>query len=125
MSNLSEKLSRQYPYLSILRYGNKTEYIGIIQHADTSIITFYDFGALKDSEERKLYLELAEKWWHETNRSLPINIYHRHKWNSLAHTIKSLVTRETLIIFGPSTSLNSLAVKKRRKIVPLNPEIAL
>jgi hypothetical protein len=65
-----KQLLSQYPYLSHITYGGN-DYIGIVQNFDEVITTLYDFGALKDAALKKLFLELGETWWWESNRLIP------------------------------------------------------
>ena len=102
-NNLSEKLNQSFPFISVILYGdNEEEYVGIIQNADNLITSLYDYGLLKNEEERKLFLTLGEKWYYESNRQLPINIYLKEEWRQFQKIFKTFITKElTVIHFEP------------------------
>lgn len=112
-----QKLLDKYPFLSFLTYGGN-EYIGIIQNLDDVITSIYDFGVLKTSEQKLLYLELAETWWWESNRMIPINIFLKQDWMPFRPTLKTFNSKDVELKYGPALSLKESAQKrsKRRSI---------
>lgn len=112
-----QKLLDQYPFLSFLTYGGN-EYIGIIQNLDDVITSIYDFSVLKTSEQKILYLELAETWWWESNRMIPINIFLKQDWVQFRPTLKTFNSKDVELKYGPALSLkeNSQKRSKRRSI---------
>jgi hypothetical protein len=116
--NLYKALSEKFPFISIIQYGDSAdEYVGIIQNTDNTITSIYDFGLLKSDDEKRLFLTLGEKWYYESNRQLPINIYLKHEWSLFDKIFKTFITKEVTIIHGPSVSLNNLSQKKKRRSV--------
>jgi hypothetical protein len=113
-NNLFSQLSIKYPFISLCMYTN-TEYIGIIQNRDILITTFYDFGALHDLEQKKRFLELANVWWYESNRKIPINIFLKTEWQEFKFCIKTFINKDLEIIHGPVCSLNNLIQKKSKR----------
>jgi hypothetical protein len=75
-----EKLAEKYPFITLCVYAT-TEYVGIIQNQDDAITTIYDFGAIQDLEIKQHFLELANVWGWESNRSVPINIFLKGEWD--------------------------------------------
>jgi len=61
---------------------------------------------------------LAEQWWWESNRQLPINIFLKQDWVEFRFTLKTLNSKEVTIAFGPQVSLKEISSKrsKRRSI---------
>jgi hypothetical protein len=117
-SNLYQTLSNKFPFISILTYGdNADEYVGIIQNADNIITSMYDFGLLTTEDEKKLFLTLGEKWFYESNRQLPINIYLKNEWKPFDKIFKTFITKEVTVIHGPSVSLSNLSAKKKRRSI--------
>lgn len=112
-----KKLLDQYPFLSFVTYGGN-EYIGIIQNIDDVITSIYDFAALKTSDHKKLYLELGEVWWWESNRMVPINIFLKSDWTQFRPTLKTFNSKDVEVKYGPAVSLKESAQKrsKRRSI---------
>jgi hypothetical protein len=113
------KIASKYPFLSIVRYAN-TEYIGIIMNQDKIITTLYNFGSIDDIEIKKLFLELGETWWWESNRSIPINIFLKDEWYIFSK-YKTIFNNKNLeILNGPCTSLNDISQKRtKRKSITL------
>jgi hypothetical protein len=117
MEDSYKKLLDQYPFLSYLTYGGN-EYIGIVQNADEFITTIYDFAALRSLESKTSYLELADQWWWESNRLLPINVFLKQDWVEFRPCLKTFNSKDVIIQHGPYVSLREIAQKrsKRRSI---------
>jgi len=112
-----EQLLKQYPFLTYLIYGGN-EYIGVIQNLDEVITTIYDYGALRTLEQKQQFLELAETWWWESNRLIPINVFLKAEWQPFRTVVKTMNSKDVEIKFGPQVSLKEIAAKrsKRRSI---------
>lgn len=114
MDDNYKNLLNKYPFLTFVSYG-KNEYIGIIQNHDDTITTIYDFGCLKTTEEKLLFIKLAEEWWWESSRQIPINIFLKNDWTVFKETLKTLNSKDVTIKHGPTTSLKQLSAKKSKK----------
>ena len=112
-----QQLLKKYPFLTYLVYGGN-EYIGVIQNLDEVITTIYDYGALRTLEQKQQFLELAETWWWESNRLLPINVFLKTEWSPFRTVVKTMNSKDVQIKFGPQVSLKEIAAKrsKRRSI---------
>jgi hypothetical protein len=118
-SDLFRKLTEKYPFITLCVYASN-EYIGIIQNQDDLVTTIYDFGALHTADQKTRYLELANVWWWESNRSIPINIFLRQDWNDFRFCLRTFVNKDLDILHGPVCSLNDIARKKsKRKSITL------
>ena len=117
MEDSFKNLLDQYPFLSYVTYGGN-DYIGIIQNSDELITTIYDYALLKGLEQKTRYLELADQWWWESNRLLPINVFLKQDWIEFRICLKTFNSKDVLIQHGPSVSLKEIANKrsKRRSI---------
>jgi hypothetical protein len=111
------ELLKKYPFLTYLIYGGN-EYIGVIQNLDEVITTIYDYGALRTVEQKQQFLELAEMWWWESNRLIPINVFLKQEWLPFRNVVKTMNSKDVDIKFGPQVSLKEIAAKrsKRRSI---------
>ena len=111
------ELLKKYPFLTYLVYGGN-EYIGVIQNLDEVITTIYDYGALKTLDQKQQFLELAEMWWWESNRLIPINVFLKQEWTPFRAVVKTMNSKDVEIKFGPQVSLKEIAAKrsKRRSI---------
>ena len=112
-----QQLLKKYPFLTYLIYGGN-EYIGVIQNLDEVITTIYDYGALRTLEQKQQFLELAETWWWESNRLIPINVFLKAEWTPFRTVVKTMNSKDVEIKFGPQVSLKEIAAKrsKRRSI---------
>jgi len=112
-----QQLLKKYPFLTYLVYGGN-EYIGVIQNLDEVITTIYDYGALRTLEQKQQFLELAETWWWESNRLIPINVFLKAEWTPFRTVVKTMNSKDVEIKFGPQVSLKEIAAKrsKRRSI---------
>lgn len=100
-------------------YAN-TEYVGIVQNRDDAVTTIYDFAAVSEQADKLIFLELANTWWWESNRSIPINIFLRGDWERFRPTLKTFVNKDLEILHGPTCSLIDIARKKsKRKSITL------
>ena len=112
-----QELFEQYPFLTVLKY-NDTEYVGIIQNQDSAFTSLYDISFCRTPNEKKLFLALADQWWWESNRMIPINIFLKQDWRLFKHTLKTFNNKDVEIVAGHVVNLNSISEKrvKRRSI---------
>jgi hypothetical protein len=114
-----EKLAEKYPFITLCVYAT-TEYVGIIQNQDDAITTIYDFGAIQDVEVKRRFLELANVWWWESNRSVPINIFLKNDWDSFKPYLRTFINKDLEVLHGPVCSLSEMGRKKsKRKSITL------
>jgi hypothetical protein len=117
--NLFAKLAEKYPFITLCLYANM-EYVGIVQNRDDAVTTIYDFGAVVSQEDKLIFIELANVWWWESNRSIPINIFFRGQWDLFRHTLRTFSNKDLEILHGPCCSLAEIARKKsKRKSITL------
>jgi len=118
-SDLFQKLAEKYPFITLCIYASN-EYVGIVQNRDDAITTIYDFGAVQDTEQKRRFIDLANTWWWESNRSIPINIFLRGEWEQFRPTLRTFANKDLEIVHGPICSLNDIARKKsKRKSITL------
>jgi hypothetical protein len=109
-----EKLTEKYPFITLCVYASQ-EYVGIIQNQDTTITTIYDFGAIQAVEVKREFLELANVWWWESNRSVPINIFLKQDWDQFRPYLRTFVNKDLEILHGPVCSLGDIGRKKSKR----------
>ena len=116
---LFAKLAEKYPFITLCVYAN-TEYVGIIQNQDDAITTIYDFGSIQGLGEKQRFLELANVWWWESNRTIPINIFLKGEWDLFKPYLRTFTNKDLQILHGPVCSLSEMARKKsKRKSITL------
>lgn len=109
----------KYPFFALIRYGDQ-EYIGIVQNQDSDVTTIYDYRSLKTDQHRVDFLLLAEQWWWESSRLIPINIFLKNEWHQFRYCAKTLLSKEVEIVAGHTVRLSDLASKRtKRKMVQL------
>jgi hypothetical protein len=114
-----EEFKSHYPFLSCIK-SNDIEYIGIIINFDNNLVSIYDLNAIKSEDQRRLFLELGEAWWWESNRKIPINIFLKQEMNIFKYSIKTFNSKDMVLVFGHQINLNDLAEKRiKRKSIQL------
>jgi hypothetical protein len=114
-----EKLAEKYPFITLCVYAT-TEYVGIVQNQDEGITTIYDFGAIQDIDTKREFLELANLWWWESNRSVPINIFLKDDWDQFKPYLRTFTNKDLVVLHGPVCSLSEMGRKKsKRKSITL------
>lgn len=117
--DLFAKLAEKYPFITLCVYAD-TEYVGIIQNQDDAVTTIYDFGSIQGLGEKQRFLELANVWWWESNRSIPINIFLKGEWDLFRPYLRTFTNKDLEILHGPVCSLSEMARKKsKRKSITL------
>lgn len=108
-----------YPFLSFVKYSH-TDYIGVIQNHDGDMVSIYAYNKLRTEDHKKKFLELAETWWWESNRLIPINIFLKNNWTQFQYTLVTLSAKDIANIQGHCVSLSNLAQKRtKRRVVQL------
>jgi hypothetical protein len=118
-NDLFKKLTDKYPFITLCIYANN-EYVGIVQNQDDVVTTIYDFGTIQDQLQKRRFLDLANIWWWESNRSIPINIFLRGDWEEFKPCLRTFVNKDLEIVHGPVCSLADIARRKsKRKSITL------
>lgn len=91
------------------------EVVGIVQNTNEKFLTYYDYSLLKSDTEKRVFLELGELWYWESNRSLPINIFLFEQMKYFEIYIRSVLIKEATVVFGPVTSLDNMLKKRIKK----------
>jgi hypothetical protein len=118
-NDIFAKLAEKYPFITLCVYATQ-EYVGIVQNQDDIITTIYDFGGIQDLDDKKKFLELANVWWWESNRSIPINIFLKNEWDPFKMYLRTFVNKDLVVLHGPICSLSEMGRKKsKRKSITL------
>jgi len=117
MNEIFNTLKDKFPFLSLIRKGDM-EFVGIVQNQDIHVISFYDYGRIKDPQDKMRYLKCGEIWWHESNRKIPINIFLKGDFRYFRSTLITLSAKDLEIVHGPTVRLSEISKKriKRRTI---------
>ena len=114
---LTKDIQENFPFLSVVTYGGN-EYIGIIINQDNVVTSMYVYTDIKTEEQQKMFLDLGEVWWWESNRLIPINIFLRGEIEPFKYCIMTMNSKDVKVSIGPCVNLNNLSVKrvKRRSV---------
>ena len=116
---LLKDIREKFPFISVVSYGG-SEYVGIVINQDQSVTSMYVFTELQSTEEKKIFLEMGETWWWESNRMIPISIFLKSEMEQFRHAIVTMNTKDVRVVEGPCVNLNNLAIKRvKRKNVQL------
>ena len=117
MDNKVKEFLERFPFMSLVRYGDQ-ELVGIIQNSDQTVVTMYVYNALKDDEDKMLFIEAGEEWWWGSNRVIPINIVLKEPMRRFSYALKTYSTKDFEVLYGYQTSLTNVITKrtKRRQI---------
>lgn len=108
-----------YPFVACVK-SNDIEYVGIVINFDNYIASIYDISAIRSEEERRIFLEMGEAWWWESNRKIPINIFLKNEMQPFRYAIKTFNSKDAEILFGPVVNLSEIAEKRiKRKSIQL------
>jgi hypothetical protein len=114
-----EQMLENYPFLSYIKYTH-TDYIGVIQNYDGDLVSMYAFNKLRTEEHKRRFLELADVWWWESNRQIPINIFLKSTWDDMRYSIVTLTCKDIKEQLGHAVSIASLAERRtKRRVVQL------
>lgn len=113
-NELFAKLSQKYPFITLCIYAGN-EYLGIIQNRDEHVTTIYDFGSIQGDDLKRSFLELANVWWWESNRSIPINIFLKSEWDVFRPYLRTFSNKDLEILHGPVCSLIEISRKKSKR----------
>jgi hypothetical protein len=82
----------------------------------------YVYDNITSPELKKVFLDMGEMWWWESNRLIPINIFLSGDFDVFNHSLKNFVTKDLEVVFGPMTSMQNVIRKriKRRQISLVN-----
>ena len=108
-----------YPFVSCIK-SNDIEYVGIIVNLDNFVTSLYDISTIKTEDEKKVFLEMGEVWWWESNRKIPINIFLKKEMQLFKYAIKTFNSKDVELVFGPTVNLSEIAEKRiKRKLIQL------
>jgi hypothetical protein len=114
MNDSVAEILTTYPFLS---YGSLLDihYLGIIQNSDTQLLSMYVLDSIPDEELRRRFLDLGNEWWWESNRAIPINIFHGSLFRDFRPYLKHFARKDFQLIAGPSVSLQETIARRVRK----------
>jgi hypothetical protein len=119
MVKLTEEIRENFPFISVVHYGG-IEYVGVVINQDQYVTSIYNYEELRTELDRKVFLELGEVWWWESNRTIPISIFLKSEMEAFRYSIMTMNTKDVTVVFGPTINLHNMAIKRvKRKMIQL------
>lgn len=116
---MRDQFQENFPFISCVKSNDK-EYVGIVINFDDYVASIYDLSMIVGELERKLFLEMGETWWWESNRKIPINIFLKNEMQIFRPFIKTFNAKDAELVFGPTVNLSEIAEKRiKRKSIQL------
>ena len=116
---MRDQFQENFPFISCVKSNDK-EYVGIVINFDDFIASIYDLSMISGEAQRKLFLEMGEVWWWESNRKIPINIFLKREMIMFRPFIKTFNAKDAELLFGPTVNLSEIAEKRiKRKSIQL------
>ena len=111
---LLKDIKENFPFLSVVQYGGN-EYIGIIINQDQWVTSMYVYPDIKGDEQKRLFLQLGEIWWWESNRMIPINIFLKKDLEQFRYIIMTMNSKDVKIVIGPCVNVHNLVQKRVKR----------
>jgi hypothetical protein len=119
MVKLTEEIRENFPFISVVHYGG-IEYVGVVINQDQYVTSIYNYEELRTELDRKVFLELGEVWWWESNRTIPISIFLKSEMEAFRYSIMTMNTKDVTVVFGPTVNLHNMSIKRvKRKMIQL------
>lgn len=110
-----ETILEKFPFLSYGRCGDEC-YLGIIQNSDNQFLSIYILDLIPGEELRKVFLELGDRWWWESNRKIPINVFIKDpRFKAFRVAIRMFSAKDFELIAGHKVSLADSMSRRIRK----------
>lgn len=109
-----------FPFLTIAEF-NEEEIVGIVQKIKDNYVYIYVFNIIKSGFLRGRFLELGNKWWWESNRMVPINIFFNEEFEVFKDFLRIYNLKNFNIIYSPEIFVQKTKkYKKRTNLVLIN-----
>ena len=114
MDDNIKELLEKFPFLS---YGtmNGVQYIGIVQNADSQLISLYLLQEIPTEMLRKEFIACAMEWWWGSNRQIPINVFLKDRFRPFRAYLKHFSRKDFNLESGPIVSLQDTIARRVRK----------
>lgn len=114
-----DDFQKNFPFITCVKTSDN-EYVGIIVNFDDNVTSIYSYADIRSEEEKRVFLEMGEIWWWESNRKIPINIFLKNEMQIFRGYIKTFNSKDVEIVFGPVVNLGEIAEKRvKRKSIQL------
>ena len=104
----------QFPFLSGCRVHG-VEYIGINVVSGKNYTSMYVLNIINDVHAKKELIELGNKWWWQSNRNIPIDIFMPEEMQKFNFCKMRFITKDYNHLWGPAVLLSKLPTKRIKR----------
>lgn len=109
------EILQKFPFISYGRMG-EDHYLGIIQNSDNQFVSLYVIDLIPTEELRKLFLEFGDRWWWDSNRKIPINVFIKdERFKTFRACLRMFSAKDFEVLSGPAVSLAETMNRRIRK----------
>ena len=94
--DVEENFLEKFPFLSVLELGTNGEVIGIIQNQTQTVTSVYVYEKIAESDKTE-FLALADEWWWESNRIIPINLVLGNRFHKFQYALKTFNSKNAKV----------------------------
>lgn len=107
----------KFPFLTLFEFGGE-ELLGIVQNANKNVVSVYVLNHIASQEEKRMLIEAGKKWWEQSNRRIPINLFLKEDFGDFSNYLNTYSRKEFTHIQGPIFGIQDLNNKriKRKKV---------
>ena len=110
-----EVVLERFPFLSYGRVGEDF-YLGIVQNSDNQFVSMYVLDLIPTASLRAIFLELGDRWWWESNRMVPINVFIKdQRFKLFRPSLRMFSGKDFELISGHRVSLADSMNRRIRK----------
>ena len=109
------EILEKFPFLSYGMVG-EDPYLGIIQNSDNQFVSIYILDLIPTEAGRALFLELGDRWWWESNRKIPINVFIKDsRFKQFRNCLRMFSAKDFELVAGHKVSLAESMNRRIRK----------
>ena len=101
------KIKNTFPFISEIHSSN-TIYHGVILNYDKLSVSFIDIEKIKNKKEFVALINLSEKWWWYSNRSIPLNLFYSDESEFFMRYVTHLPAKTSNVVEGHVASLQTI-----------------
>ena len=94
--DVEEGFLEKFPFLSVLELGTNGEVVGIIQNQTQTVTSVYVYEKIAESDKTE-FLALADEWWWESNRIIPINLVLGNRFHKFQYALKTFNSKNAKV----------------------------
>jgi len=91
--------------------------VGVIQNVTTKFVMMYDMTKLSTVSERKVFMNLVQEWWDESNTNIPVNIFIGRDFDPFYYSLSGIPIAGIREIHGHQVNIQKTfgrKIKRRR-----------